>query len=63
MSLYYYASGPFGMTASGSFTKNRSRWMLFTANEKNTMEQQGKKPYGATKNGAFVPTEKYTDPG
>lgn len=49
--MYYYMRGELGMTASGSFTRDQSRWITFTADEATRITR----PYGATKTGAFVP--------
>jgi len=53
--LYYYISGQFGITSSGSFTKDRSKWITFTQIEVDRITR----PYGATKNGKFVMTTKF----
>lgn len=52
MAAYYYFNGQLGMTASGSFTRDKSRWIAFTAVEVSRLE--GQRPYGATKQGVFV---------
>jgi hypothetical protein len=54
--LYYYISGftsTMGMTSSGSFTRDRSRWITFTENEIHI------RPYGATKTGIFISCDKF----
>jgi hypothetical protein len=51
--LYYYVSGIMGMTSSGSFTRDRSKWITFTENEAHG------RPYGATKTGVYIPCNKY----
>jgi len=56
--LYYYISGQSGMKANGSFTKDKSKWITFDNEEKRRIEDGGK-PYGATKVGAFVKTDKF----
>ena len=55
---YYYISGQLGLTANGGiFTKDRSRWMAFTEEEKNRIEEKNIKPYGVRKKrGTFVST-------
>ena len=54
MTYYYYISGLMGMSGSGSFTRDKSRWMLFSAAEVERMTDGCIKPYGATKKGVFV---------
>lgn len=51
--LFYYVSGTMGMRSNGSFTRDRSRWITFTETEAHG------RPYGSTRVGAFVPTERY----
>jgi hypothetical protein len=53
---YYYVSGDFGMKNNGSFTKEKRYWMTFMRHEAVAMDKNAIKPYGATKNGAFVGT-------
>ena len=55
MENYYYVSGKMGMTSSGSFSRDKSRWVKFTKNEAETI----KKPYGATKTGRYVRSNLY----
>ena len=50
---YYYIAGAMGMTASGSFTRDKSRWILFCQDDVARLD--GQRPYGATKAGVFVP--------
>ena len=55
--MFYYIYGNMGMTSSGSFTRDRSRWIMFTQNE---VQQIGNnRPYSATKQGAFIAVEKF----
>jgi hypothetical protein len=58
--IYYYVhkSGR-AMTASGSFTIDRRRWMQFTVDDVDRMTSAGARPYGATMGGTF---EGYPDP-
>ena len=57
--MYYYittrGAKTIGMTSSGSFTADRTRWMTFTDNE----AQMPGIPYGATMAGAFVRVDKF----
>lgn len=57
MKYYYYVSGIMGMTSSGSFSRDKSKWIIFNQNEIDTMGNN--KPYGATKRGAFILTSKF----
>ena len=57
MNQYYYISGNMGMTSSGSFSRDRSIWIIFSQNDINTL--QNKKPYGATKKGMFININKF----
>lgn len=50
--LWHYVSGVMGMTSSGSFTRDRRRWITFTEHDRLSLE--GRRPYGATKRGVFV---------
>jgi hypothetical protein len=52
--IYHYTNGNLGMTPSGSFTRDKARWMTFSQNEKDLITAAGKRPYGATKDGAFT---------
>jgi hypothetical protein len=52
-SQYYYLNGNMGMTSSGSFTSDKTRWMKFGQDEKDRMEQYNTKPYGATRKGVW----------
>ena len=54
---YHYTNGNMGMTSGGSFTADKSRWMVFTRTEAEHMDKGDIKPYGATKHGIFVGTE------
>lgn len=55
MKCYYYISGNMGMKSSGSFTRDKSQWIIF-----NETEIEGLiKPYGATKKGLFIETIKF----
>lgn len=58
MKLYYYISGTMGMKSNGSFTRDKSQWMTFTEDDVQRCGYSGK-PYGATKLGLFISTEKY----
>lgn len=51
---YYYIAGEMGMTRSGSFSRAKQCWIIFDLQEKQKIESQNKKPYGATKKGIFV---------
>jgi hypothetical protein len=57
--MYVYVKGKMGMTASGSFTKDQSKWMKFTQTEVNGYRSVNAKPYGATKRGEFIHVDKY----
>jgi hypothetical protein len=57
MKNFYYVYGNMGMTSSGSFSRDKSRWIEFSENDVKSLE--GKKPYGATKTGLFIETSKY----
>jgi len=57
MNQYYYISGNMGMTSSGSFSRDRSRWIIFSQNDINTL--QNKKPYGSMKQGFIININKY----
>jgi len=52
--MYYYVNGSMGMTASGSFSKDVSKWIHFSVSEKERYESLGIKPYGATKRGTWI---------
>jgi hypothetical protein len=56
MKTFYYISGLVGMTSSGSFTHDRSRWIVFTEEEIFRIQA---KPYGAKKKGIFIETSKF----
>ena len=56
MEMYYYISGKMGMKSNGSFTKNKSQWIVFYQNEVDKIGD--KKPYSATKKGVFVKCKK-----
>lgn len=56
---YYYISGTSGMTSNGKFTKDKTRWIAFTEDEKQQIETNKAKPYGATKWGVFILTSKF----
>jgi hypothetical protein len=51
---YYYISGAMGMTSSGTFTRDKGRWVIIYQNE-----LRDTKPLYAVKKGAYVPTNKY----
>lgn len=55
MKCYYYIHGNMGMTSNGSFTRDKSRWVIFDEAEVKRIV----KPYGATKNGLFVECDKF----
>lgn len=54
---YHYVAGQLGMTSTGSFTRNMARWITF---DRADVERMGDtiRPYGATKNGVFIPATK-----
>ena len=54
MDAYHYVSGQLGMTSTGSFTRDMTRWIKF---DRDDVERMGDaiKPYGATKHGVFTP--------
>ena len=54
MQKYYYISGNMGMTSSGLFSRDKTRWMLFTQDEKERFETSGIIPYSASRKGIFV---------
>lgn len=59
---YFYISGNMGMKSNGSFTRNRSKWITFTESEKDFILNatfRVNKPYGATKQGLFISTDKF----
>lgn len=56
---YYYIYGNLGMMKSGSFSRDKKRWMIFDQEDKDRMEQRNIKPYGAVKLGKFVSIEKF----
>ncbi len=56
---FYYIYKNMGMCASGSFSKDRLRWIKFEQSEKNWLESSGNKPYGAKHSGVFVSVEKF----
>lgn len=56
---YYYIAGNLGMTSSGSFTKDKSRWIIFNSLEKEKFEINKIKPYSSTKNGIFININKF----
>lgn len=55
-SAYHYSDGNLGMTSSGSFTRDRSRWLTFTPEEVQRISANGR-PWGASREGMFVGTE------
>lgn len=54
---YHYINGNMGMTSSGSFTRDSSRWIMFNEAEARRMVAGGIKPWGATRLGIFVDVE------
>jgi len=50
---YYYINGNMGITSSGSFTKDKTRWITFTENEIYN------RPYNSTKQGVFININKF----
>ena len=56
MKLYYYVYGNMGLTSSGSFTRDITRWITFNENE--VLAIGLNRPYGATKQGLFILTIK-----
>lgn len=48
-----------GLTGSGSFTRDRSRWIIFTEDEYQRFNNTDTRPYGATKRGVFINTDKF----
>ena len=54
MEYFYYISGNMGMTSSGSFSRDKSKWIMFNQNEIGSI-----RPYGATKQGCFINIKKY----
>jgi hypothetical protein len=57
MKNFYYISGNMGLTSSGSFTRDKSRWINFNQEEVNNIGNN--RPYGATKTGVFVDVNKF----
>lgn len=56
--LYFFASGEKALAEDGSgFTKDKSKWMKFTEEQREHYTKFSKKPPGATtfKSGKFVP--------
>jgi len=51
---FHYSTGNMGMTSSGSFTSDKSRWITFTREEALSMDSRNIKPAYATKRGIFV---------
>ena len=52
---YHYTNGSMGMTSSGAFTADKSRWITFSRTEAERLGD--KKPAYATKHGLFVGVE------
>jgi len=57
--MYYYIFGNMGMTSSGSFSKDKTRWIMFEQSEKDWLESTGRKPYSASRAGMFISVTKY----
>jgi len=55
--MYHYVNGDLGMMPSGSFTRDKSRWMAFDNDDPGYFAETGLKPYGATRWGVFVDTD------
>jgi hypothetical protein len=58
MKYYYYVNNNKGMSSSGSFTSDKTRWIIFEESEKIYLESVERKPYSATKKGIFVEVTK-----
>ena len=56
---YFYIYGTMGMTSSGSFTRDNTRWIIFDEDDKIRIESLNGKPYGASKQGIFIDVLKY----
>lgn len=54
---FHYSTGNMGMTSSGAFTADKSRWITFTREEALGMDARNVKPAYATKRGIFVGIE------
>jgi len=59
MNQYYYIYGLMGLTSSFTFTKNKSRWIIFTEQEKIKFEKNNILPYGITRRGIFINVNKF----
>lgn len=57
--MFFYIYNNKGMCSSGSFSKDRSRWITFEQTEKDRLETSKKKPYGATYTGIFIPVTSF----
>jgi hypothetical protein len=57
--LYYYVKNDMVMTMSGSFTKNRNRWMLLTEIDKKKIESGKRDYWKPTKKGIFIQGDKF----
>lgn len=55
--MYHYVSGKLGMTLSGSFTREKSRFMAFFPAEAQHFLDGDIKPWRATRAGFFVDIE------
>jgi hypothetical protein len=56
---YYYIRGIMGLTSSGSFSREKSRWIIFTEDEYQRFNNADTRPYGTTKKGIFINTDKF----
>lgn len=56
---YYISTGNIGMKSNGSFSRDKSVWLIFDQEEKERIEQKNIKPYGATKQGVFININKF----
>jgi len=56
---FYYLRGNMGLKSSGEFTKDKSRWMIFTTDD--VIRIGDNLPYVADKKGIFVNTQKFSN--
>ena len=54
---FYYVNGRMGMKSNGSFTADKTKWVIFDQDE--AQRFSGKRLYSATKAGVFVDTNTF----
>jgi len=59
MNQYYYIYNSMGLTSSFNFTRNQSRWIIFTEQEKINYEKNNIMPYDITRKGIFINVNKF----